>query len=544
MRRQQIGQILLDLGYITREQLVDAVMVQKNTGKRIGDILLQLGYLNGDQLAEALAIQAGVEFVPVKIEQIQPEALALVDPTVARGLQALPLWIRDGKLYIALADIHDTTAQRELARLVNMPMVVVSASADAVQAGIRFYYPRDDSDWQSAAQEPCVHAFLQRLFEMAGDDARPVQMEPHDALYYRVCRRADGAMEQIQTVSRPFALVSIYALKRMAGAQDNGIPYVSATVRFSRPTVEISVRVSCIHTVQGERVVLQTASGQNLPIQSYEVVLAPAGDRLLQEWTHAREGLILVSSNSWQSRSQFILQAIASYARQGYSTLVLTRSPLLAPDDVFVVPLEYDSPGRAFQQVVVALQQQPDLLVLDAPPGWENLQLLASPDNGHTLILLSMHAESPADALAQVASQQVAPVLFAEVLRGVVHLHNLPRVCAHCKTNRPSDGESAERLGIPSDMAYEGTGCAECRFTGHAGVAVVAQVVQAQQPLLEALRHGRISEAVQVVKQSGEAVLREALRQAVMQGSTSVQYAVETLSASQGSDLRSYLRAA
>ncbi|MEJ5252382.1 MAG: hypothetical protein HPY54_16275 [Chthonomonadetes bacterium] len=544
MRRQQIGQILLDLGYITREQLVDAVMVQKNTGKRIGDILLQLGYLNGEQLAEALAIQAGVEFVPVRIEQIQPEALALLDPTVARGLQALPLWIRDGKLYIALADIHDTSAQRELARLVNMPIVVVSASADAVQAGIRFYYPRDEADWQSAAQEPCVHAFLQRLFEMAGGDVRPVQMEPHDALYYRVCRRADGTMELIETVSHPFALISIYALKRMAGTQDNNAPYVFATIRFARPAEEMSVRVSCIRTVQGERVVLQTASRQNLHIQNYEVVLTSEGDRLLQEWIHARQGLILVSSNSWQSRSQFILQTIASYAGEGYSTLVLTRSPLQAPDHVFVVPLEYESPGRAFQQVVVTLEQEPDVLVLDTPPDWEHLQLLASPDNAHTLILLSMHAESPADALAQVASQQVAPVLFAGVLRGVVHLYNLPRLCGHCRTALPAKGEAAERLGVSSETVYDGAGCAECRFTGHAGVAVVAQVVQAQQPLLEALRHGRISEAVQVLRQSGEVVLREALRQAVMQGAISVEYAVETLSASQGSDLRSYLRAA
>lgn len=141
-RHQLLGQILIDLGYISPTQLEEALERQCLTCELLGEILLELGYLSPEQLAQAQAHQMGVPYEPVPSASPQPEAYRLLPAHVARQLRVLPLRKAGRRqLVVAMLNPLDPGAVEELQRLTGYRVrPVYTVPADLLQA-IELYYP-------------------------------------------------------------------------------------------------------------------------------------------------------------------------------------------------------------------------------------------------------------------------------------------------------------------------------------------------------------------------------------------------------------------
>ena len=138
--RKMLGQILREQGAVHEGMVQEALAVQQDSGKRIGEVLIQLGYLDKHQLAEALAKQAGLVFVPGDELTPDPEVLKRVDAATARVYGVLPLRMEGKKLLLVLSDPLNLHVIEDLSLSAGCELMAAVSDADAVADAIEKAY--------------------------------------------------------------------------------------------------------------------------------------------------------------------------------------------------------------------------------------------------------------------------------------------------------------------------------------------------------------------------------------------------------------------
>jgi len=133
---KQLGQMLLEQGLLTKQQLEGALQQHRNTPKSLGRTLIDLGYIRERDLVRALAEQVGLEFVDLSEHQIDPLAATLLPGQLARRYRALPIGERDGKLLVAMSDPTNLYALDDIRAVTSREVKPVVATASDVEHAI------------------------------------------------------------------------------------------------------------------------------------------------------------------------------------------------------------------------------------------------------------------------------------------------------------------------------------------------------------------------------------------------------------------------
>ena len=131
--RPSVGERLIEVGVITREQLERALEVHDRTGVRLGAALVALGYVTELELAATIAEQAELPFVDLRSARPDPDVASLVPAEVARERGVLPLWDDGDALAIACAEQHDMETLGSIPGLGGRtlrPVIVTEAALD------------------------------------------------------------------------------------------------------------------------------------------------------------------------------------------------------------------------------------------------------------------------------------------------------------------------------------------------------------------------------------------------------------------------------
>ncbi|MBI3011906.1 MAG: hypothetical protein HYY58_05415, partial [Candidatus Omnitrophica bacterium] len=138
--RQKLGELLVEQGLISLEQLKEALKEQKRTGEFLGTVLTRLGMLSNEQLLPVLAGQVGMPYVRVAEMGVSPDALAKVPPKFASHYHLIPLSFRDNTLQVAIADPFDVQTLDELKLLLDCELSPVLASQQDIEEAVQRHY--------------------------------------------------------------------------------------------------------------------------------------------------------------------------------------------------------------------------------------------------------------------------------------------------------------------------------------------------------------------------------------------------------------------
>src|SRR5437762_286958 len=138
--RRWLGDTLMNAGFVSRQQLDEALAVQSTTGQKLGQTLVSLGYLTDTALLQTLCADAGIPFLSQA--EIQPEsaAVALIPIALARTHVTVPLNLQSRHLVMAMADPFDLLSIRALTRAAGRSVRVVGAQREAVLHAIDTAY--------------------------------------------------------------------------------------------------------------------------------------------------------------------------------------------------------------------------------------------------------------------------------------------------------------------------------------------------------------------------------------------------------------------
>lgn len=138
----RVGDILVDAGLVSREEVEAAMAVQQDgRKKRIGELLIEQGLITEAQLLSALATKFGLRFVDLENQIPSLDALSGLPRTLAAHLQVVPLQVRKGTLVVATAQPNDPTIGDSLRSSTNRPIELVVARSRQIAQAIERFYP-------------------------------------------------------------------------------------------------------------------------------------------------------------------------------------------------------------------------------------------------------------------------------------------------------------------------------------------------------------------------------------------------------------------
>jgi MSHA biogenesis protein MshE len=138
----RLGDLLLQQGLITSDQLALALEQQERVKLRLGRILVNNAFVTEENISEALAKQLGIPFVNLKNSHLKLELVRLLSESQARRLQSIVLEERNGVILVGMADPTDLMAADEIARIVKSAIDVAVVTEGQLLEGIERGYSR------------------------------------------------------------------------------------------------------------------------------------------------------------------------------------------------------------------------------------------------------------------------------------------------------------------------------------------------------------------------------------------------------------------
>jgi len=516
--RPKLGEILLELGSVDPEDLLDALQQQKDhpgdaeSQTVLGDILVSLGSINDVALAAALASQFGVPLADLTQARPEPQAVARVPEEMARRLKVLPLRVDENdRVFVVTSDPLDTDAIRELTTQVRSLGLMIGARSEierlldqtynvlrSADEMIRAFELSDDT--QEAVTEegftvdenaPVVQVVNRILTQGVRSRASDIHVEPTEE-NVRVRYRVDGAMTEAITLPKRMGPAIASRLKVMAELniverrrpQDGQF-----SLRVDgRP---IDVRTSVVPTVEGEKTVMRLLDKTKSLISMKDLGMLPSVEQPYMELAKSPLGMILCTGPTGSGKT---------------TTLYATLSEVNDPTKNVVTiedPVEYQFPGVTQMQVSDTgmsfaeglrgiLRQDPDVVLVGEIRDEETARIaMQAALTGH-LVLSSLHAIDSVAAIHRFTDMGIQPFLVASAINGVVAQRLLRRLCVNCREPVAPSSRDIQVVaeftdGQMPDVWYRPGKCQLCNETGFRGRIGVYELLEFSDAVREAV---------------------------------------------------------
>jgi MSHA biogenesis protein MshE len=515
-KKIRLGDLLIQNGLITDEQLGEALATQKKTGKKLGRALIDLNFVNEDRMLELLSEQLKVPFIRLNNYDFNAEVTQRLPETYARRFRAVVLSEEGDQLVIGMADPSDIFSFDELSRILQRSLKLVVVRESELLAALDMLYRRtseisslaeelseelgDQSIGlelleETGAEDAPVVKLLQSIFEDAIQvRASDIHIEP-DEKVLRIRQRVDGVLQEHVMNEKQIASAVVLRLKLMSGLNisEKRLPQdgrFHITVK-GRP---IDIRISTLPAQYGESVVMrildQSQGIANLnKVGMPEVILNRFRKQIARP-----HGLILVTGPTGSGKTTTL-----------YGALQELNSPekkIITVED----PVEYTLPritqvqvhekiGFDFGAVLrSSLRQDPDILLVGEIRDHETAEIAVRASLTGHLVLSTLHTNDAITSAMRLIDVGLEGYLVASALRGVVAQRLVRRICTSCK--EPYQPEPQEKLWLQSiDMKHaasidfsRGVGCSHCNNTGYRGRIGVFEFLEIDNVLADALR--------------------------------------------------------
>ena len=549
-KSKQLGQILIELGYIKPEQLEVALEEHRKTPKSLGRVLIDLGMIKESDLVRALAEQVGLEFVDLNDFQIDSVATSLLPEALARRYRALPIGERDGRLLVAMSDPANVYALDDIRTITGRDVLPVVATANDVEAAIQKFAGMDsqveamanivadasedddDTDLDIAVEDaPIVRLVNAIMTQAVGDRASDVHIEPreHDV---RIRFRVDGVLiEPMPPAPKNIQNGLVSRLKVMADLNiaEKRVPQ-DGRIAMKVGGRALDLRVATLPTVYGEKVVLRILETSTAMMRLEDLgFLEDSYNRFSQSFRKPY-GAILVTGPTGSGKSTTM-----------YGTLNILNQVdknIITVED----PVEYRLAGVNQVQVNVKagltfasalrsiLRMDPDIVLIGEIRDKETATIaIEAALTGH-LVLSSLHTNDAPSAISRLVEMEVETFLVASAIDAVVGQRLARKLCERCKTSYRPDENELFAAGYPDWLwpeiqeLHKGVGCPACANTGFRGRIGLYEVMQMTEEVERLTVERASADAIKAVAvQQGMMTLRDDGLEKVRMGLTSLE---------------------
>ncbi len=557
-KTKKLGEILVEEGLITAEQLERALLEQSRTDQLLGRILIDLKMVKESDLMAALAKQIGFRFVDLNEFTIDGSASGLIPEQVARRYRALPIGYEDSRLLVAMADPANLFALDDIRTITGMDLQPVVATAADIEAAIRKYSRVDESvqkmasEASTAAEEeiadleraatsleegPIVRMVNLLISQAIADRASDIHIEPMER-EVRIRYRIDGVLSEVMRSPKNIQAGLISRLKVMADINiaERRVPQ-DGRIGLTVGGKSIDLRLATLPTVYGEKVVIRILDKSSVLLKLEELGFLDQSFKRYQEAYTKPYGAILVTGPTGSGKSTTL-----------YATLNIVNK---ADRNIITVedPVEYRLPGVNQMQMNVRagltfasalrsiLRADPDVVLVGEIRDHETaLIAIEAALTGH-LVLSTLHTNDAPSSLPRLVEMGVETYLVASAIDCVVAQRLARKLCPKCREGyRPNQSE-LEQAGFPEFMwddvkeLFRPVGCTACSKTGFRGRLGMYEVMNMSEEIERLVVERAPSEEIRrSARRDGMITLREDGLEKVRLGITSVEEVLRVVS--------------
>lgn len=547
-RRAMLGDMLVQAGLITGEQLTAALAEQEQTGLRLGQILVQRGYISKQTLGKFLETQRGVPYADLTAYPIDRQLLQSVPDWIVTQYRVVPLARSGEEIHLAMLDPTDVVAMDAVGRALGgriRPLLMTETDFDwalttffglgkKVGASLQDVPPDDLAVQETpvvvaevADDAPIVRVFNSILDQAIRAGATDVHIEPDaDAAHVRF--RVDGILFEKASLPPSVAAAVVSRLKVLA-TMDIGerLRPQDGRMLVQHDGQEYDLRVATVGTVFGERAAIRLLSKRQVQLGLERLGLSPEEMARLQRLLIRPYGMVLITGPTGSGKTT-TLYAATAYLNER------TRNIITIED-----PVEYRLPG--ITQILVRekagitfdiglrgiLRQDPDVVVVGEIRDPQTASTAGQAALTGHLVLSTLHTSSAAGALVRLLDLGLEPFLITSSVLALVGQRLLRMLCPACKRPRTLGADEPRLLGFPSDWhppLFAASGCAECNQLGYKGRTGVFEIIEMTDAVRQAVLDRRAASAVaEAARAAGTVSLRDAAVRKVLEGVTSVE---------------------
>jgi MSHA biogenesis protein MshE len=530
-KKMRLGELLLEAGAITPEQLDQALAMQKQTGHKLGRALTEVGAIEEAELYQFLAKRLEIDYLELSSIKLQPDTVKLLPEVQARRLRALVLKRDKDGLLVGMADPTDIFAHDELSRLLGTTVKIALVNESELLRTIDITYRRTDEINALAAEvkeelgearididqltadedsaEAPVIKLLQSMFRDAVQvSASDIHIEP-DEFVLRIRQRVDGVLQEHVIDGRGVAGALVTRLKLMSGLDisEKRLPQDGRfSIRVNETTLDI--RVSTLPVQFGEAVVLRLLD-HSANLMSLEKLGMPSD--VLNRFYRMIErpsGMVLVTGPTGSGKTTTLYSAL-NYVNKPATKIITVEDPVEYRLERINQVQVHTRIGLDFGRVLrTALRQDPDIILVGEMRDRETVDIgLRAAMTGH-LVFSTLHTVSAVATANRLLDMGAPGYLIGAALQGIVAQRLVRRVCESCAepvTLTPGQGAWLKAL-IGKQRAAKtnfvhGRGCNYCQLTGYRGRIGVYELLEMDDGLTDALRREDLSEFVSLAEQ-------------------------------------------
>lgn len=557
---KRLGEMLVETGIITSEQLQEALEEQKKSGGRLGQNLMALGYITEDVMAAFVGKQLGISYVSLsEYGEISVDVTKIVPENICRHQTLVPISMEDNILTIAMADPLNVFTVDDLRVMTGYEIKVVISSEAEIKQAIEKYYGNkgsmedilktmddgkggtlevvtqeeeqvDIASLEAAGEEaPVVKIVNLILTGAVKSGASDIHIEPFEKSL-RTRYRIDGVLHEISSPPKRLTSAIISRIKIMANLDiaERRLPQ-DGRIKVKVIGKEIDLRVSILPTAFGEKVVMRILDASSLCLDLTKLGFEPDVLPIYQKHIEIPYGICLVTGPTGSGKSTTLYSSLSTLNYPDRNIMTIEDPVEYVLEGINQVQAKPDI-GLTFAAGLRSfLRQDPDIIMVGEIRDAETAEIAINAALTGHLVFSTLHTNDASGAVTRLTNMGIEPFLTASTVVMVIAQRLVRVICENCKEDYQVPAQFIRDLGQKYEddkpvLLYRGKGCERCTNTGYRGRLAVYEIMIIDDEIRDLILERASTHLVkQKSREHGMITLRDAAFRKVLAGVTTVE---------------------
>ena len=560
MPLRQLGQILVDMGFIDDDQLVLVLEEQQQRpGEMLGHVAEELGLITDVQLSQALGEQMDLQVIELGDVKISQEILEILTETMAQLYRVIPVHLENERITLATSEPQNITVQDELRTFLGLDVQLVVATDREITQRLEQHYdadrdsiekivqdleedldlkhqaellagegPVDLTGAEALADSAPVRKLLNMVLLLAiKDHASDIHFEPFED-EFRIRIKADGVLYEMVPPPRHLAFAITTRIKVMSNLDiaERRMPQ-DGRIELTVGGHPIDLRVSVLPTMFGESVVLRILDRSVVSLDLNKVGMDASTMALFREIIYKPNGIVLVTGPTGSGKTTTLYSAL-SELNTIEDKLITTEDPVEYDiDGIIQIPVDPEI-GVTFASCLRSiLRQDPDKILVGEIRDLETAQIAVQASLTGHLVFSTLHTNDAPSSITRLKDMGVPPFLVTATVEAILAQRLVRRICSQCREEIEPTEELLFQLDLTKEelgerAMFRGRGCDTCNNTGYKGRVGIFELMIMNDELRELVMSNASNDDLRkAAKSNGMKPLREGGYQFIFDGLTS-----------------------
>lgn len=549
--KKRLGDMLVDAGLISEEQLQTALEEQKTRKTKLGETIMALGYIPQETFSNFMSVQMGYKLVNVEeLKERDPRAIEMVGDALVKQHEVLPFGFDPDNiniLKVATSDPMNLGVIDDLQMASGMevepyyiPQMQITRILDSIygkqatmeaaeefeaQHAAEFGDDDKEEEDDSVGDAPIVKIVRSMLQQSVREGASDIHIEPMEHCV-RVRSRVDGMLQEDATYSTNMLSAMTARIKIISGLdisekrkpQDGRLTYVVDGIEFD-------VRVSILPTVYGEKTVMRLTKKQGLTQEKKYLGLYPDDEAKLDGIMNNPHGIILVTGPTGSGKSTTCYTVLNELNKPDVN-IITVEDPVEANiAGINQVQVNVKA-GLSFASALRSiLRQDPDIIMIGEIRDAETAQIAVQASITGHLVISTLHTNSTSASITRLIDMGVEPYMIGDAVVGIIAQRLVRRLCPKCKVGHEATKQEKVLLDYKGEepiTIYEPGGCEACG-TGYKGRKAIYEIMPISAAIRRTLHDTVTAEVIQnAAVAEGMNTLQMSGARNVIEGTTSI----------------------